>query len=150
SDEPVPPTQLQPKTPRDLETICLKCLQKEPAKRYRSAQGLAEDLRRLQAWEPIAARPVGSIERAAQWVGRRRTVAGLLGAVALLAVLVPMVTLFGYLREAQLRTEAEIQGQIAREAEGRAQAEAVTSARLAADERRARQESRRNLYLSNV
>jgi len=86
SDEPVPPRQLQPKTPRDLETICLKCLQKAPGKRYATAADLAEDLRRFQAQEPIQARPVGRLERGVKWAKRRPAVAGLLAALVLAAL----------------------------------------------------------------
>jgi serine/threonine-protein kinase len=86
SQEPVPPRRLAPKVPRDLETITLKCLDKEPGRRYGSALALAEDLHRFQTGEPIRARPVGPGRRLFKWVKRRPTAAALwaFGLVALL------------------------------------------------------------------
>jgi len=85
--EPVPPRRLNPGTPADLQTICLKCLQKEPARRYGSARELAEDLGCFLAGEPIHARPVALAERAWLWALRHPLPAalglGLLTAVVL-------------------------------------------------------------------
>ena len=74
--EPVPPSRLVPGVPRDVETICLKCLQKEPAKRYETALSLSEDLRRFLEGRPIVARRISGAERAWRWCRRNRFVAG--------------------------------------------------------------------------
>src|SRR5262249_6924684 len=75
----VPRRGLQPKAPRDRETICLRCRAGDPAGRYASALDLADDLRRFQAGEPIRARPASAWERGVKWVRRRPALAGLLG-----------------------------------------------------------------------
>ncbi len=85
--EPVPPSRLVPGLPRDVETIALKCLQKEPGKRYDSASSLAEDLRRFLGGEPIVARPVPSWERAWRWCRRHPAPAALTAAVVLVTAL---------------------------------------------------------------
>jgi tRNA A-37 threonylcarbamoyl transferase component Bud32 len=88
ADTPRPPRRLNERIPRDLETICLKCLAKEPGRRYRTAGALASDLRRWAAGEPIQARPVGRSERLWLWAKRNLALAITLGlgAVALVAV----------------------------------------------------------------
>jgi serine/threonine protein kinase len=84
SEEPLAPRRLQPSIPRDLETICLHCLQKEPARRYTTAAALADDLRRFLNREPIMARPTPIWERVWKWCRRRPTHAALLAVVVLL------------------------------------------------------------------
>jgi serine/threonine protein kinase/tetratricopeptide (TPR) repeat protein len=104
----VPPTRLQPKVPRDLETICLKCLEKIPTRRYASALELADDLRRFLDDRPIVARPAGLRERLVRWVRRNPSRAALLAVVvvAVLAVFAGVVWYNVHLRAARDRLRA--------------------------------------------
>ena len=80
--EPVPPRSLQPGVPRDLETVCLRCLEKEPSRRYASAADLADDLHRFREGLPVRARPLSPAGRLLRWCRRRPAVAGLLAVLA--------------------------------------------------------------------
>ena len=82
-EEPVPPRRLQPRVPAELETICLKCLHKEPERRYATAEALADDLGRCRRGEPIMARPSGPAGRLWRWCRRHPNVAALTGAAIL-------------------------------------------------------------------
>ena len=84
--EPVRPSRLQPKVPRDLETICLKCLNRDPVKRYADAESLADDLNRFLSNKPIRARPSGMAERTLKWARRRPTTAALIAVLAVTAL----------------------------------------------------------------
>jgi formylglycine-generating enzyme required for sulfatase activity len=107
TEEPAAVRQLQPGCPRDLETICHKCLHKEPARRYTGAEELADDLRRFQAGEPIRARPAGAVERAVKWAKRRPALAALLAVVVL--TLVSLAVLSGNLVAARNDADAKRQ-----------------------------------------
>jgi WD40 repeat protein/serine/threonine protein kinase len=102
--EPVPIARLQPSVPRDLETICHKCLQKEPRKRYASALELAEDLRRFQNGEPIWARPVSGIERLVRWARRNPPQALLAAALVVVAVVAFIIVIWKW-READFQRD---------------------------------------------
>jgi serine/threonine-protein kinase len=86
-DPPTPPRRLTRDCPRDLETVCLRCLEKEPARRYASAEVLADELRRFLDGKPILARPVGPLGRAWRWCRRQPWLASLLAALTVCAAL---------------------------------------------------------------
>jgi serine/threonine-protein kinase len=95
AEEPVPPSRLQPKLPRDLETICLKCLQKDSTCRYARADALGDDLDRFLASEPVQAKPQSTLARAVKWVKRHPGVAALVTSLVVALVLV-FALLTGY------------------------------------------------------
>src|SRR5262245_10805112 len=106
-EHPIPPSRLNGKVPRDLETICLKCLNKEPTRRYATAAALVDDLRRFQNGEPISARRPGPVERCSKWVRRHPALATMLASAALLVLVSTTSALMLAFEQAQRRHALE-------------------------------------------
>ncbi len=107
TDEPVPPSRLQPKVPRDLETICLKCLEKSPRRRYASALELADEVGRFLRGEPVHARPVGLLGRGWRWCKREPKLAVSLAAVLLLLLTVAVGATTALIQVSRARSRME-------------------------------------------
>ena len=116
SQEPAPPSRVNDNVPRDLETICLKCLHKESGRRYPSARDLSEDIRRFLEGKPIRARPVGAVERAMKWARRRPAAVLLIAALPVMAGAAVGTGLWMHQQEADRRAAKEQRQGQAREA----------------------------------
>jgi WD40 repeat protein len=150
SEEPVPVRRLQPKVPRDLETVCHKCLEKDPRRRYTTAEALAEDLRRFAAGEPVAARPVGAGGRLMKWARRHPAVAGLVAAVTVITAAGLAGVLWSYGEAVRQR---ELVGEQARRADRQAERaeDEASKARQEADAaKQARNEARFQEYVAQI
>ncbi|HYT87091.1 MAG TPA: protein kinase [Gemmataceae bacterium] len=117
--EPVPPVRLRPGLSRDLDTICLKCLEKEPARRYSSAAALAADLHAFLAGKPIAARPTPAWEKVHKWARRKPGLAAALAALVLVTVAALSLITWKWLDAEAARAGEQAQRELAeRRAEG--------------------------------
>jgi WD40 repeat protein/serine/threonine protein kinase len=141
--EALPPTKLNAIFPRDLETICLKCLRKEPQRRYASALDMAEDLRRFLEGEPILARPVSKMEKGWRWAKRRPAVAALAAVLALTAVGGACGITAAWLHALAGWREADIKQDEANRNRERAEQEQVNA-------ERGREQAEQSLYFSRI
>ena len=135
-DEPVAPRLLNGAVPRDLETVCLKCLEKEGRRRYTTALELAEELGRFLRDEPIRARPASHLEKGWRWCRRNRALASAMGLLLMLAAIVGIGSPFALYRIDRERQRAEKNAIL--EAKERQRAESVT------------RQSRRRLYAARI
>ena len=163
-DDPPGPRKLDSRIPRDLDTICLKCLEKEAHRRYASAAELAEELRRFIAGESIRARPISRAARIWRWCGREPLVAGLLGTTAALLLFLAIAGTVVAAKQASLRAVADKRTQeaeearkealdlAAREAKAREDAEGSRKATEMAMRKTAKEWRRaeRNLYFARI
>jgi eukaryotic-like serine/threonine-protein kinase len=148
--EPVPPRTRYPLVDRDLETICLKCLEKQPSKRYSSADALADDLDRWRKGESILARRVGTFERVVKWARRAPYEAGFLATIAFLLSLLMLAVVIGYISTSSALGDArKAQG---KEADQRELAEGATKVAEGQREeiRQQRDSLNGQLYLANM
>jgi WD40 repeat protein/serine/threonine protein kinase/tetratricopeptide (TPR) repeat protein len=149
-EEPLSPRQLNPQVPRNLETICLKCLEKEPRKRYATAADVADELGRFERGEPVRARPVGRLEKLGRWCSRHPAASVSVGMI--LATVVTAFALVMQSRNQEIEAKnqalqlakdnadlATSNGQLAKENQDKA----TENARLAERERAARQKLQR-------
>lgn len=142
-EEPVRPSHLRPNLPRDLETICLKCLAKDPSKRYASAEKLADDLQRFRQGKPIKARPVGFHERLWKWARHRPVTAALLAGIFLIALVGFAGITWQWQEASSARDEKELERQQAENA--RTDAEHARG-----EEAKQRIKARASLYFSRI
>src|SRR5262249_51653849 len=106
-EDPIPPRVLQPNVPRDLETVCLKCLEKHPRKRYPTAEALADDRRRFLDGRPVSARPIGRLGRLVRVCRRKPREAALTAAALLLAAVTAAGVVLRARSDAAARAAAE-------------------------------------------
>lgn len=134
-NDPIAPRRLVPAVPRELETICLKCLEKSPSRRYATADDLADDLQRFLDGKPITARPASNRDHVAKWARRHPAIASLLVTIAML-----IITSLGVF--AVLWQRAADRAIVARQAQSAAEASEADALRLRAEseERRKRAE----------
>lgn len=132
-DEPVPPSRLQTGIPQDLETICLRCLEKEPARRYPSAEDLANDLERYVRGKPIQARPVGKMERTWKWARRYPASASLI-TVSVLSLFAILILIWNHNLQLKAKgRDLQKQTQLAGDEEKKAKRQASLAQRSAAE-----------------